>query len=1034
VTDETPPSTDLPPGVRLWRTLRGHTGPIGRIAWSPNGRVLASPSSDSTLRLWDVERGACVHTLAGPRLGLLCAAFHPFRHVVAGGGHEGTVRLWDSDSGRAIRTLEGHARRVNALAFQPEGDVLASVSDDGSVRLWDTGRRESLRTLRSSPDPVPTCAFHPGGSLLAGGRMDGSIGLWSVPGGALVATLTGHRSTVFGLAFAPGGALLASASHDRTVMLWDAAGRRPLQALEGHTSGVLSVAFSSDGALLASISDDDTVRLWRCDTWEPVAVVAQPVPNKRRVGLAFHPAAPVLAAGVQTAAGEDVVVCWELDVPRLLARPAAPSVAYTTAKVVLVGESGAGKTGLGWRLAKGEFRAQPSTHGQQFWPLEQLRATRPDGTECEAVLWDLAGQPDYRLIHALFLDEADLALVVFDPTHDYDPLRGVEYWLEQLRVGQDADAAASGPVAILVAARTDRGDARVTREDIEAYCRRRGIRGYVRTSAITGAGLDELVERMRELIPWERRPATVTTVTFKRIKDHVLALKERPDDAAAILTPAELRRRLEAEDPDWAFTDAELLTAVGHLANHGYVARLTTSRGEVRVLLAPERLKNLASSIVLEARRHERGLGALEEQRLLAGGYRFPELDGLTDEERDVLLDSAVALFLGHDVCFRETDPLTSRTYLVFPELINLKKPPLADEPAVDEGAAYTVGGPVENVFASLVVLLGYTHTFTRTAQWQHHARYEVGDGLVCGFRQEGEREGELDFVLYYGANVGAPIRTLFQSLFEAFLARRDLTVRRFEPVACVNGHPLDRAVVRGYLSRGKHAAFCPECGERTALPDADAPIQLTREEAADMEAQRRAADQRSRFEQAVFRLKAFVAESGIPAPTCFVSYAWGDPEHERWVERALAADLLKAGIVVVLDRWENARIGASVSRFVERVVECDRVIVVGTPRYRAKYENRDPMRGFVVAAEGDLIGHRMLGTEDGKGAVLPVLAEGTPEASLPRILQGRVYADFRRSESYFVTAFDVMRDLYRLPVRDPAVTGLRESLLDPPR
>ena len=64
---------------------------------------------------------------------------------------------------------------------------------------------------------------------------------------------------------------------------------------------------------------------------------------------------------------------------------------------------------------------------------------------------------------------------------------------------------------------------------------------------------------------------------------------------------------------------------------------------------------------------------------------------------------------------------------------------------------AYTVSGPTENVFASLVVLLGYTHTFTRTAQWQNNARYEVGDGLVCGFRQEAERDGELDFVLCFG-------------------------------------------------------------------------------------------------------------------------------------------------------------------------------------------------------------------------------------------------------------------------------------------
>jgi hypothetical protein len=132
----------------------------------------------------------------------------------------------------------------------------------------------------------------------------------------------------------------------------------------------------------------------------------------------------------------------------------------------------------------------------------------------------------------------------------------------------------------------------------------------------------------------------------------------------------------ESTDADWRFTDAEMLTAVGHLENYGYVKRLRTSKGEQRVLLQPERLNNLASSFVLEARRNPKGLGALEEKRLLASGYDSPELKDLHEGERDVLLDSAALLFLEHNVCFRETDPLRMEPYLVFPELINLKKPP----------------------------------------------------------------------------------------------------------------------------------------------------------------------------------------------------------------------------------------------------------------------------------------------------------------------------------------------------------------------
>jgi len=437
---------------------------------------------------------------------------------------------------------------------------------------------------------------------------------------------------------------------------------------------------------------------------------------------------------------------------------------------------------------------------------------------------------------------------------------------------------------------------------------------------------------------------------------------------------------------------------------------------------------------VLTGRQNIKGLGSLEEEKLLKGSYDFPELEKLAPAEKDILLDSAVVLFLEHNVCFRETDPLKAQAFLVFPELINLKKPVLGDEGPIEEGVAYTVSGAVENVYASLVVLMGYTQTFTRTNQWRNQARYEVGQGLVCGFRQEAERPGELDFVLYFGTKTPAWARTLFQSLFESFLARRDVTVRRFEPAVCPNGHLLNRAVLRERAARAAPFAFCSDCGEKLPLPRADQPIQLTKRQAAELEVDRKVADRRFRFEQVLFRLKAYITDQKIASPECFISYAWGNSEHERWVEKSLAADLQKAGIRVVLDRWENARIGASVPRFVERVDSSDRVIVVGTPLYRTKYNNRESMGGFVVAAEGDLIAKRMIGTEAQKETVLPVLLEGTKESAFPPLLQTHVHADFSKSEAYFEVALDLLLSLYAINPTQPVATELRALLEGPKR
>ncbi|MFZ4526479.1 MAG: GTP-binding protein [Chlorobium sp.] len=665
------------------------------------------------------------------------------------------------------------------------------------------------------------------------------------PGVELLRTIDADHSIIQSVAFDPKGLTLASGSSDGTVKLWNTQSGKLLRTLEGHTDHVDIVAFSPDGRLLASKSSDNTIRLWSCNTWECVAVIPVRKSHSRIPALAFHPELPLLATvgSVDNTMeyGDQLIHLFELDYNLLLDRSAksqksSRAVHHTTGKIVLLGDHSVGKSALGHYLIHNAFKEQASTHGQQFWIFPALGQRRPDGTECEAILWDFAGQPDYRLVHALFVDNADLALVLFDASDLRDPLHGVEFWLNQLQSGQ------SNCPIILVAAQTDRGSCSLTPDELTAFCQKHGIAGPISTSAFTGEGIAELLEQMKMLIPWDEKPATVTTTTFKRIKDYVLGLKESDSEKLVIVTPDELRSRLEANDSKWRFTDAEMLTAAGHLENYGYVKRLRTSKGEQRILLQPERLNNLASSFVLEARRNLKGLGALEERRLLSGGYDFPELRELNESDRDVLLDAAALFFLEHNVCFRETDPLRMEPYLVFPELINLKKPSEKEAPTEDS-VAFTVSGPMENVFASLVVLLGYTHTFTRTNQ------------------------------------------------------------------------------------------------------------------------------------------------------------------------------------------WHNAQIGSSVARFVERIEKSDRIVMVGTPLYRQKYENKVSTSGSVVAAEVDMIANRLLGTEAQKESVLPLLLDGEKPASLPPLLHGRVYADFRNDSAYFTTVFDLILTIYQLPPNHPAVADLRESL-----
>ncbi len=131
----------------------------------------------------------------------------------------------------------------------------------------------------------------------------------------------------------------------------------------------------------------------------------------------------------------------------------------------------------------------------------------------------------------------------------------------------------------------------------------------------------------------------------------------------------------------------------------------------------------------------------------------------------------------------------------------------------------------------------------------------------------------------------------------------------------------------------------------------------------------------------------------------------------------------------MILDQWHNAAVGSSIARFVSQIEKAEAVVVVGTPLYRRKYENKVSKTGSVVAAEVDLIDQRLLGTEQQKASVYPVLLDGTASRSLPPLMQGRVYADFHNEADYLPTMFDLILSIYRIPPDDRAVMDLRASL-----
>lgn len=758
------------------RAFKGHTDRVYTVAWSPDGKRLASCSRDKRLIIWDVKTATpeCVVTLDDTMLFAL--AWSPDGKRIAVTSQQQNIDLIEANTGRRQHRLVGHTGIIYSLHWSPDGSRIASGAADGTVRVWDWAQEQQLHIL------------------------------------------SGHTAEVLNIDWSPDGAMIASASVDKTIRLWHAETGTLRRTIDGHQQPVTAVLFSPDGLFLISQSRDATLRLLRCDTWSVVASL-----TKSRKQHSSYLSTPVfLDNGKLLATPSDQntsIQFWQLDSKQLLSQKSALStIHYTNAKVVLVGDTGVGKSGLGLVLAGKPFQATSSTHKRQVYSMDtQLVPVEKNVHKIhEIILWDLAGQPGYRLINQLHLSDVSVALVVYDSRNEVNPFAGVEHWLRALKQVQQQRCANQPPIKIfLIAARVDRGAVGVSQARIEELMRAMNVDQHFETSAKEGWQIAELGNAIRLAIDWESLPQVSSSILLTQIRRFIIdqqALGQNLFNQDNLYYHF-LQSVKSTHTPEFR---SQFDTCLDLFAARGLIEKL--SFGDI-ILLQPEMVDSYASALVNAARREPDGLGCVQEEIALSGQFPIPAEDRLQSAGQEkILLIATVEKLLRHEIALRVRFDDTS--LLVFPSQQTRDRP--ADFAPQGTGITFRFEGPIQSIYTTLIVRLAQSGLFKLNNIWKNAVEFiSVPSNIICGLFLEEIHEGQAEVRLFFGENVNEYVRFQFEEYTYAHLKRRASvdTLSRHQIFTCPEcNYVIPERAIEARQRRQANWLECPVCENRISL------------------------------------------------------------------------------------------------------------------------------------------------------------------------------------------------------------------------